>query len=93
MLEHGIRVYLYPGFSHVKAAIYDVWVCFGSANFDRLSLRINRELNIASLAAEVSQQLRERLLEPDFRISPELTGPIVERWFDRLVEIIGDYVY
>ena len=26
MLEHGIRVFLYPGFSHVKAAIFDGWV-------------------------------------------------------------------
>jgi phosphatidylserine/phosphatidylglycerophosphate/cardiolipin synthase-like enzyme len=93
MLEHGIRVYLYPGFSHVKAAIYDGWVCFGSANFDRLSLRINRELNVASSAPEISQQLLERLFEPDFRISPELTEPIPERWVDHLVEIIGDYVY
>ncbi len=93
MLEHGIRVYLYPGFSHVKAAIYDGWVCFGSANFDRLSLRINRELNVASSAPEVSQQLLERLFEPDFRVSPELTEPIPERWIDHLVEIIGDYVY
>jgi cardiolipin synthase len=93
MLEHGIRVYLYPGFSHVKAAIYDGWVCFGSANFDRLSLRINRELNVASSAPEISQQLLERLFEPDFSVSPELTEPIPERWVDHLVEIFGDYVY
>ena len=93
MLKHGIRVFLYPGFSHVKAAIYDGWVCIGSANFDRLSLRINRELNIASSAPEVAGQLLERLFEPDFSISPELTEPIPERWVDHLVEIIGDYVY
>ena len=93
MLKHGIRVYLYPGFSHVKAAVYDGWVCVGSANFDRLSLRINRELNIASSAPEVAQQLIERLFEPDFEISPELTEPISDRWVDHLVEILGDYVY
>jgi cardiolipin synthase len=93
MLKHGIRVFLYPGFSHVKAAIYDGWVCVGSANFDRLSLRINREINIASSAPEVAEQLLERLFEPDFRISPELIEPIPERWVDHLVEIIGDYMY
>ena len=93
MLKHGIRVFIYPGFSHIKAAIYDGWVCVGSANFDRLSLRINRELNIASSAPEVASQLLERLFEPDFSISPELTEPIPERWVDHLVEIIGDYVY
>lgn len=93
MLKHGIRVFIYPGFSHVKAAIYDGWVCIGSANFDRLSLRINRELNIASSAPEVARQVLERLFEPDFSISPELTEPIPERWIDHLVEIIGDYIY
>jgi cardiolipin synthase len=93
MLKHGIRVFIYPGFSHVKAAIYDGWICVGSANFDRLSLRINRELNIASSAPEVADQLLERLFEPDFRGSPELIEPIPERWVDYLVEIIGDYLY
>ena len=93
MLEHGIRVYIYPGFSHVKAAIYDGWVCVGSANFDRLSLRINRELNIASSSPELAQQFVERLFEPDFLASAELTQPIPERWVDHLVEIVGDYIY
>ena len=93
MLEHGIRVYLYPGFSHIKAAIYDGWVIAGSANFDRWSLRLNRELNVASSAPEVANQFLERLFEPDFRASPELIEPIPERWVDHLVEIIGDYFY
>ena len=93
MLKHGIRVYLYPGFSHVKAAVYDGWVIAGSANFDRWSLRLNRELNLASSAPEVTAQFLERLFEPDFRLSPELLEPIPERWVDHLVEIIGDYVY
>jgi len=93
MLEHGIRVFIYPGFSHVKASVFDGWVCVGSANFDRLSLYINRELNLASSAPEVAEQLLERLFEPDFRSSPELTEPIPERWIDHLVEIIADYIY
>jgi len=93
MLENGIRVYIYPGFSHVKAAIYDGWVCVGSANFDRLSLRINRELNIASSDPEIAQQLLEKLFQSDFENSPELTEPLPERWVDRLAEIIGDYLY
>jgi len=93
MLEHGIRVYIYPGFSHVKAAIYDGWVCMGSANFDRLSFRLNRELNIASSDPGIARQLLERLFEPDFLSSPELTEPIPERWVDHLVEIVGDYIY
>ena len=93
MLANGIRVYIYPGFSHVKAAIYDGWVCVGSANFDRLSLRLNRELNIASSDPAVAGQLLERLFVPDFLGSPELTEPIPQRWIDHLVEIVGDYIY
>jgi cardiolipin synthase len=46
--RHGVRVYFYPGMSHVKALLVDGWVCFGSANFDALSLRLNREGNLAS---------------------------------------------
>jgi cardiolipin synthase len=93
MLEYGIRVFIYPGFSHVKASVYDGWVCVGSANFDRLSLHLNRELNIASSAPEVAEQLLERLFEPDFRSSLELTEPIPKRWVDHLVELIADYIY
>lgn len=93
MLAHGIRVYVYPGFSHVKAALFDGWACLGSANFDRLSLRINRELNIASSSEVISEQLRERLFEPDFAASPELTEPLRTRWVDHLIEIVGDYIY
>jgi len=93
MLENGIRVFIYPGFSHVKAAIYDDWACVGSANFDRLSLRLNRELNIASSDPAMVSQLHQRLFEPDFLVSPELTELIPDRWVDHLVEIIGDYFY
>jgi len=77
----------------VKASIYDGWVCVGSANFDRLSLRLNRELNISSSEPEVAEQLLERVFETDFRSSPELTEPIPDRWIDHLVEIVGDYIY
>ena len=36
-LRNGVRVYGYPGMSHVKAAIFDGWACIGSANFNKLS--------------------------------------------------------
>ena len=93
MLENGIRVFVYPGFSHVKAAVYDGWVCVGSANFDRLSLRINRELNIASSSPSIAQQLVDKLFAPDFKASPELTEPLPERWVDKIIEVVGDYVF
>jgi cardiolipin synthase len=93
MLENGIRVFIYPGFSHVKAAVFDGWACVGSANFDRLSFRLNREMNIAFSHPEAIQQLLEQVFEPDFRASPELTEPFPDRWVDHLVEIIGDFLY
>jgi cardiolipin synthase len=92
MLEHGIRVFLYPGMSHVKAAIFDGWACLGSANWDKLSFRTNKELNIATSHPEYVQGLFERVFEPDFEKSIELTEPFPERWSDHLAEIVADYV-
>ena len=93
MLEHGIRVFIYPGMSHVKAALYDDWACLGSANWDRWSFRINKELNIATSEPGPTRELRERVFEPDFAASVELTEPFPERWSDYLLEIIGDYIF
>ncbi len=93
MLEHGIRVYIYPGMSHVKAAVYDGWACFGSANFDRLSLRVNKEMNIATSHPDAVERLLAELFEPDFARSREVTEPFPERLLDHLVELFGDYVF
>ncbi len=92
MLEHGIRVFLYSGMSHVKAAVIDGWACLGSANWDKLSFRTNKELNIATSHPDYVQQLIGRVFEPDFENSVELTEPFPERWSDRLAEIVADYV-
>ena len=58
-----------------------------------MSLRINRELNIAGSEPEFSRLFIERLFEKDFLVSPELTRQIPDRWVDHLVEIVGDYLY
>src|SRR4029077_19454310 len=39
--RNGVRVFFYPGMSHIKALLVDGWVCFGSSNFYSLSLRFN----------------------------------------------------
>ena len=90
MLDNGIRVYLYPGASHIKGAIYDGWVCLGSANFDQLSLRMNKELNIASSSPAVVQGFLDSVILPDFAKSVELTEPLPETWSDILLETIAD---
>ena len=48
MLENGIRVYRFPGMSHVKAAVIDGWASVGTANYDKLSLQVNKEVNLAT---------------------------------------------
>jgi cardiolipin synthase len=93
MLKHGIRVYIYPGFTHAKAAIYDGWACMGSANLDRLSLKINREINVATSEPSAVRELMEELFERDFATATELVEPFPEQWADYLIEIFGDYIF
>jgi cardiolipin synthase len=92
MLEHGIRVFVYPGMSHVKAAVFDGWACLGSANWDKLSFRTNRELNIATSDSETVENLLQRVFGPDFDNSVELTEPFPERWSDHLAEVLADFL-
>ena len=92
MLKHGIRVYVYPGMSHLKAAIYDGWACMGSANFDRLSLRLNKETNIATSHLPAVEALARQVFLPDFEHAVELTAPLPERWLDFLKEQIADHL-
>jgi cardiolipin synthase len=92
MLENGIRVFVYPGMSHVKAAVFDGWACLGSANWDKLSFRTNKELNIATSHPAFVDELLERVFAPDFENSVELTEPFPERWSDHLAEIVADYL-
>jgi cardiolipin synthase A/B len=72
LLENGVRVYTYPGMTHVKAAVYDGWACLGSANFDRFSLQANAEFNIGFSDPRAVNDLVRRLFEVDFRRSKEL---------------------
>ncbi|MGH1471449.1 MAG: phospholipase D-like domain-containing protein [Cellvibrionaceae bacterium] len=92
LLDNGIRVYAYPKMSHVKAAIYDGWACLGSANFDHLSLRVNKELNLATSNPKAVQALNEKLFVRDFEASVELTEKLESRWTDQFVEIIADHM-
>jgi cardiolipin synthase len=92
MLEHGIRVFLYPGMSHVKAAVFDGWASLGSANWDNLSFHTNKELNIATSDPMLVDQLNDVLFEADFARSVELTEPFPERWSDHLLEVVADYL-
>jgi cardiolipin synthase len=89
LLKHGVRVYVYPGMSHVKAALYDGWACLGSANFDKLSLRVNKELNLGISDPGFVAELREGVFEADMARSVELTEPLPEDFSNTLASIIA----
>ncbi len=77
LLRAGLRVYLYPGLTHVKALSVDgCWAYLGTGNFDALSLRHNRELGLAIGAGPAIADLEEQLFLPDFRPEWELTHPL-----------------
>jgi cardiolipin synthase len=90
LLESGVRVYIFPGMTHVKAAVFDGWACVGSANYDKLSLEINRELNLATSHPEAVSELVHKVLLPDMARSRELRNPVDVTLATRLIEITVD---
>ena len=90
LLEHGIRVYEYPGMSHVKAAVYDGWICVGSANFDKLSLKVNKELNLATSDPDTVHALLDQVFIPDLMALSEIMSPVEVTMTAKLAEIAVD---
>lgn len=93
MLKHGIRVYSYPGMTHLKAAVYDGWACLGSANFDKLSLQINQEINLGFSDPETVEQMLHRVFYPDFAAASELREPLRLATRHHLAEMIADELF
>jgi len=86
--RNGVRVFFYPGMSHVKALLVDGWVCFGSANFDALSLRLNREADLATSDAEFGARFRREVFDTDFAKARELQEDIDVGWSDHLSDLL-----
>ena len=75
LLRGGVRVYLAPGMTHVKAMSADgVWAYLGTGNFDELSLRNNREVGLSVLSPEIARALDTGLFLPDMALAQELTA-------------------
>jgi cardiolipin synthase len=74
-------------------AIFDGWASLGSANLDRLSLHINKELNVTTSDPGAAADLIAQVFEPDFEKSTELKEPIPQRWTDYIIEVFGDYLF
>lgn len=93
LASEGIHVSLYPGSSHLKAALVDGWVCVGAANLDLLSLRINRELNISFSDPQTVRRFERELFDKDLRKSRKLTPQAAEKRVqpqDAMGEILAD---
>ena len=90
MIRNGIRVFIYPGMTHVKAAIYDGWACVGSANMEKMSLRVSQELDVAFSDPETVARLDRELFQADFKRSQELKNPMVLNWADPFLKAISE---
>lgn len=90
LIDKGVKVYAYPGMTHLKATICDDWAMFGSANYDTLSLRINRELNLATSDPRTVKALASKVFEKDFRLSKQLTPKHVSGQGNVLTGWIGN---
>jgi cardiolipin synthase len=90
LFQQGVRVFIYPGFSHVKAAIFDGWACLGSANLDKLSLRVNEEMNLATSHPPTVAALMARVFDVDFAKSTEMTEPLRQNLGHRLAALIAN---
>jgi cardiolipin synthase len=89
LLAAGVRVYLYPGMTHVKAVTVDgCWAYVGTGNFDPLSLRHNRELGLSVSGCPLIAELEERLFLPDLRPGWEMTQPLAVGLGDYVAELI-----
>ena len=90
LLTHGVRVFFYPGMTHVKALLVDDWACLGSGNLNHLSLRLSQEENIATSDPQFTSRLKRELFERDFARSYELTEPLAVNWLDFLADLAAE---
>ena len=88
LLEHGVRVFFYPGMTHVKAMMADGWACVGSGNFNEFGLHLCQEHNVATSNPAFAAQLKHNLFEEDFRHSYELIEPVPVAWTDFLADVV-----
>ncbi|HYT90967.1 MAG TPA: phosphatidylserine/phosphatidylglycerophosphate/cardiolipin synthase family protein [Gemmataceae bacterium] len=90
LLAAGVRVYLYPGMTHVKALTVDgVWAYVGTGNLDALSFRHNRELGLSVSGCPLIGQLERCLFLPDLRPEWEMTQPLPVTWCDYYAEMLA----
>ncbi|MFC7336425.1 phosphatidylserine/phosphatidylglycerophosphate/cardiolipin synthase family protein [Haloferula chungangensis] len=90
LISAGVKVYHYPVMTHLKAMICDGWATVGSANFDVLSMRLNRELNLAFSDERSVADLADSIFLPDFRRSKRVKLEDTESPMAPFVESVAD---
>jgi cardiolipin synthase len=90
LIDAGAKVFRYPGMTHMKVMLCDDWVTLGSANLDTLSMRINRELNIAFREPRAVREVARKIFEKDFRKSRRLRRVETDSPMAPLAESIAD---
>jgi cardiolipin synthase len=90
LIRAGVRVYRYPKMTHMKVLICDNWASVGSANLDILSMRINRELNLAFSDPATVKSLEEAVFKKDFRISRRIRLAETQTATASWAEIVAD---
>jgi len=89
LLDYGVRVFAYPGMSHIKAAVYDDWACLGSANFDKFSFRVNKEMNLACSDPGFVKEMMDKVFDPDFKASVEIKEKLPSGWSNTMASIVA----
>jgi len=90
LINAGAKVYMYPKMTHLKAMICDDWANVGSANFDTLSMRINRELNLVFSDRSAVKDLENAVFLPDFRRSRRINLQETKGVTSRFAETVAD---
>jgi len=86
--QHGVRVYFYPGMTHVKALLVDGWACLGSGNMTHLSLDLSQEQNVATSDPAFAARVKHDLFDEDFARSYELNQSISVDWVDFMADTV-----
>lgn len=90
LINAGAKVYRYPKMTHMKVMLCDGWGTMGSANLDTLSMRINRELNLAFNDPAAIRDLERQVFLPDFRRSTPIKIEETATPLAPLAEAIAD---
>ncbi len=90
LIKAGAKVYMHPKMSHLKALICDDLASIGSANFDTLSMRINRELNLVFSDRATVKELENAVFLPDFSRSRRMHPTETKGVSNGLAETVAD---